>query len=348
MDPHCHGRDWQQRHKTTVDQVLLEAEKGLINVTAFMPNTDPAIDHRSRMNGYYDKIETASRRLGNKRQQYLYFGVTDDNFGECEEAANHKFVIGYKIYPLSKAKKTVTTGKTAVAMMGSILKVMELAAVKKKIVAAHCDCPDLALSENNSKRAEVEYLKMILGLAKLVKDLRLVICHVSCKESAELILQAQAEGLMVGIELAPHYLWFDAHGTNWRPGLQKEFYKCFNSLRTPEDRLYLCDLAFSDNEMVFIGSDNACHLREEKLNGNGGLPSNQEMVSTIVTLGTEREASEKRMQDLLCYNASEFYRIPVKRENVVRNFELKIDNLTYNNGKVVNPWNGSKLYFPVS
>ena len=62
------------------------------------------------------------------------------------------------------------------------------------------------------------------------------VCHISCKESVELIRQAKAEGLNVTCETGPHYLILDDSD------LQEDGkFKMNPPLRSHEDRLALIE-----------------------------------------------------------------------------------------------------------
>lgn len=346
LDLHCHGRDLQQRHKTTVFQVLKEAALAGISTTAFMPNTLPAITNLAQAETYLEIISRAQRDLGNHRKQYLYFGALDSNHLHCERAMKLDQIIGVKIYPAKDGIPVTTGSNIGVSWLKNIIQHMEIAARHQKVVAVHCDDPDIIARDGNTKEAETEYVIKMLGLASFVPDIRLVFCHVSCRESAELILAAQSRGLDVGIELAPHYLWFDSEGTNWRKDLPAEYYKCLNNLRTAADRQFLTDLAWSRNNRIFIHSDSACHSYEDKEKGAAGLPSNQHLIKVVVTKGVQDGISEKRLQELLCFNAAAFYRLKIPNTVAPRSFKLEKDNCVYNSGQVKNPWKRSLLYSP--
>lgn len=349
INMHCHGRGMRQRHKTTIKQAMREAQRGLINILGFMPNTSPAITNLAVLRAYLNLIGSAKKALGIIYPQYVWFGVTDDNLAECKEALKLKEVIGLKIYPKAPTGKTVTTGSIGVVFDQTIGSTMELARWHNKPIAVHGDDPNIiARSGGNPIEAEVEYDRKILRIARQVHGVKIMFCHVSCRDSAELILGAQQDGMLAIIELCPHYLWFDKSGTNWTPGLAPVFYHCYNNLRSPEHREHLVSLLSTNNPLVIIGSDDAQHTREEKLrDGYGGIPGNQEMVSAIITLAIEHGISEERVAQVLSFNASDFFNIAVPRVLVPYEWEKRIDDLLYNNGKVVNPWNGSKLFFPI-
>ena len=347
IDSHCHGRDLEEQHKTTVKQTLLEARNGNINISILMPNTNPPIDLIYRLSRYIT-IKKQAEKFLRIMQQYLYFGITDFNLKECAQALQFPEVVGLKDYPKDKDGKIVTIGRIGVMYDSTILSGMKLCRDADKVFAAHCDDPIIIAKEGNTIKAEVEYVKKIIRLAKLVPGVKIVICHVSCRQSAELILQAQAEGMQIAMELVAHYLWFDKDGTNWNPNIDPIFYHCFNNLRDKEHRVFLVNLLMLNNPLIFIGSDTACHTKYEKQKIRlGGIPSNQEMVAVIITLASQLKLSNKQVARLLSWNAGKFFNIPVSRNLVEYKLERRIDDLQYNNGRVVNPWNGSKLLFPI-
>lgn len=338
IDAHCHGRDMEESYKTTVKQTLREAKSGNIGITVFMPNTKPPIIDKNTLSYYVGLIWGVVDSLGIKNQ-YLHFGVTDNNLKTCGYALKtYDNVVGLKIYP-----KGVTTGSgIGISKDETIIKSLELAAYYDKVIAVHCDGPNHTIEE------ETEYLKKVIFYLRWVPVARVVICHVSCRESAEIILRAQQEGLKVALEICPHYLWFDDERTNWNHKLDPIFYHCYNKLRSLSDRHYLINLLYDYNPLIFVSSDNATHTPEEKLVKKlGGLPTNQEMVAVVVTLALRMGLSEERIGDLLCYNAGDFFGIPVTENKKEYYLEERTDRIEYNNGKIVNPWNGSRLVFPV-
>ncbi|MDD4332642.1 MAG: dihydroorotase family protein [Patescibacteria group bacterium] len=348
VDSHCHGRDLKQARKTTLEQVLHEALLAHISITCFQPNTDLPLTSLVRLTEYLGLIIRAKNKLSIWPKQYVWFGATDDNLRECQLALQNDFVIGAKIYPRDEAGKSVTTGsQIGVARDKTITSILKLARAAGKVVAVHCDDPKIIVSEGYTIRAEVEYVRKIIRLAKMMPGVKVLICHVSCRESAELILEAQAQGMLIAMELMPQYLWFDSDGTNWNPALDPKFYDCLNRLRPAPHREFLVRQLWTKNQLLWVASDSACHLDAEKLAGASGIPSNQEMVPVVVTLATMFGIPKERVAELLSWNAADFLGIKAPRK--LRPYQLieKIDDLQYNNGKVVNPWNGSRLLFPV-
>ena len=347
IDSHCHGRDMEQAYKITIKQTLVEAQNGNIGTSVFMPNTEPAIITAGILDQYLTLIKQAKNETGLKVNQYLYFGLTDDNLSECEKALKYPEVVGLKAYPKGKSGKMVTTGSCGVSKESTIFKGMKLTREYNKVFAVHSDDPDIIAQEGNTIKAEIEYARKIIRLASKVPGVKVVNCHVSCVEHALLILEAQMQRINIAMEIMPHYLFFDSDGTNWNTSIDPVFYHCYNNLRPKVHREYLIKLLFSGNEKIFVGSDCACHTKEEKLkNRLGGIPSNQEMVPATLTLALALGIPDNQVANLLSFNAARFLNISVEKKLIKYELEKRPVIAKYNQGKVVNPWQGLELYFP--
>ena len=87
------------------------------------------------------------------------------------------------------------------------------------------------------------------------------VCHISAKESVELIRRAKAEGLDVTCEVGPHYLVMDDGD------LQEEGrFKMNPPLRSPADRKALLE-GLLDGTIDMVATDHAPHSAEEKSRG---------------------------------------------------------------------------------
>ena len=107
---------------------------------------------------------------------------------------------------------------------------------------------------------------------QIERDLKLVqetgcsyhVCHISAKESVELIRRAKMAGMDVTCETGPHYLILDDSC------LQEEGrFKMNPPLRSEKDRLALIE-GIKDGTIDMIATDHAPHSAEEKAKGLDG------------------------------------------------------------------------------
>ncbi len=143
-----------------------------------------------------------------------------------------------------------------------------------KMIVAHCEVNDLlrggyihdgAYAKEHGHRgicSESEY-------AQIARDLDLVreigcayhVCHISTKESVDLIRRAKAEGLDVTCETAPHYLVLDDSDLR-----EDGRFKMNPPLRSAADMEALID-GLLDGTVDMIATDHAPHSAEEKSRG---------------------------------------------------------------------------------
>ena len=87
------------------------------------------------------------------------------------------------------------------------------------------------------------------------------VCHISCKESVELIRQAKAQGIDVTCETGPHYLILTDEDLR-----EDGRFKMNPPLRSKEDRQALIE-GVLDGTIDMIATDHAPHSQEEKSRG---------------------------------------------------------------------------------
>ena len=143
-----------------------------------------------------------------------------------------------------------------------------------KMIVAHCEVNDLleggyihkgdyALAHGHRGICSASEWKQIERDIQLVRETGCSyhVCHISTKESVELIRKAKAEGLDVTCEVGPHYLVLDDGD------LQEEGrFKMNPPLRGKADREALLQ-GLLDGTIDMVATDHAPHSAEEKSRG---------------------------------------------------------------------------------
>ena len=155
-----------------------------------------------------------------------------------------------------------------------MLSAMEKAKSLDKMIVAHCEVNSLLeggyihkgkyAKKHNHKGicSESEYLQIERDL-KLAKQTgcKYHVCHISCKESVDLIRRAKREGVDVSCETCPHYLVMDDSFLK-----EEGRFKMNPPLRDKKDREALIE-GILDGTVDMIATDHAPHSYEEKSRG---------------------------------------------------------------------------------
>ena len=146
-----------------------------------------------------------------------------------------------------------------------------------KIIAAHCEVNELLNGGyiHDGEYAKAHGHKGICSASEyeqIARDIELArqtgckyhVCHISTKESVELIRKAKADGVDITCETGPHYLVL------CDDDLQEDGrFKMNPPLRSKEDRQALIE-GIKDGTIDMIATDHAPHSAEEKAKGLKG------------------------------------------------------------------------------
>ena len=258
-DVHVHFREPGFSYKETIATGSLAAAHGGYTAVCPMPNLNPVPDSREHL-----KLQQELIRRDARIHVYPYGAIT---VGEKGEAIADLEAMAPEVIGFSDDGRGVQSDET---MRQAMLRAKALG----KPIVAHCEDNSLlrggyihegAYAKAHGHRgicSESEWRQIQRDL-KLVKETGVSyhVCHVSAKESVELIRRAKAEGLDVTCETGPHYLVMDDSM------LQEEGrYKMNPPLRSKEDREALI-AGILDGTIDMIATDHAPHSAEEKARG---------------------------------------------------------------------------------
>ena len=192
-----------------------------------------------------------------------------------------------------------------------------------KIIVAHCEDNSLLHAGyiHDGQYAKAHGHRGICSESEwgqIQRDLELVrqtgvkyhVCHISTKESVELIRKAKAEGLDVTCETGPHYLVMDDSM------LQEDGrFKMNPPLRSAQDREALV-AGILDGTIDMIATDHAPHSAEEKAKGLEksafGVVGIETAFPILYThLVKPGILTMERLMELLVTNPRERFRIPL-------------------------------------
>ncbi len=261
-DVHVHLREPGFSYKETIESGTRACARGGYTDVCSMPNLNPVPDSAAHLEEQLKLIrETAVIGV------HPYGAITIGQRGE-ELAALE--AMAPKVIAFSDDGRGVQSE-------GMMREAMERAKALGKMIVAHCE--DNALLHggyiHDGEYAKLHGHKGICSESEwgpIARDLRLVeeigcayhVCHISAKESVELIRQAKARGVDVTCETAPHYLLMNDSMLR-----EDGRFKMNPPLRSEEDRQALIE-GIRDGTIDMIATDHAPHSAEEKSKGLAG------------------------------------------------------------------------------
>ena len=258
-DVHVHFREPGFSYKETITSGSMAAARGGYTAVCTMPNLNPVPDSVEHLKQQLNLIDD-----GACIHVYPYGAITVGEKGEelSDLAGMAPDVIGF-----SDDGRGVQNDEM---MEDAMIRAKKLG----KMIVAHCEVKSLLRGGyiHDGEYAKQHGHRGICSESEwgqIARDLELVrktgcayhVCHISTKESVELIRKAKAEGLDVTCETGPHYLVMD-DGDLQEDGR----FKMNPPLRSAADREALVN-GILDGTIDMIATDHAPHSAEEKAKG---------------------------------------------------------------------------------
>ena len=342
-DVHVHLREPGFSYKETVRTGTMSAARGGYTAVCSMPNLNPPPDSLEGIAPQLDAIQKDA-----VIEVRPYGTITVKQMGEAlsDMEALAPLVCGF-----SDDGRGVQRDEM---MREAMLRAKALG----KMIVAHCEVNDLLKGGyiHDGEYAKAHGHRGICSESEyeqIRRDLELVretgcsyhVCHISTKESVELIRQAKAEGLDVTCETGPHYLILSDKD------LQEEGrFKMNPPLRGEDDRQALLE-GILDGTIDMIATDHAPHSEEEKSKGLEksafgivGLETAFPLLYTkLVKTGV---LSPEKLADLLCNNPRRRFGIPVNEDYTVFEIETpySIDPAEFCSMGKATPFTGWEVY----
>ena len=226
-----------------------------------------------------------------------------------------------------------------------------------KMIVAHCEDESLLRGGyiHDGEYAKAHGHRGICSESEwkpIERDLELVketgcayhVCHISTKESVEIIRQAKARGVDVTCETGPHYLVMDDSFLK-----EEGRFKMNPPLRSPEDRKALVE-GLIDGTIDMIATDHAPHSAEEKSKGLArsmfGVVGIETAFPVLYThLVKPGILTMEKLVELLAINPRKRFAIPFGNDFTVWNLnkEFTVDPVDFLSKGKATPFEGWKL-----
>lgn len=259
VDVHVHLREPGFSYKETIASGTRACAHGGYGDVCSMPNLNPVPDSLEHLNVQRAVIERdACVRV------HPYGSITVGQMGQ--QLADMEAMADY-VVAFSDDGRGVQSDEMMAAAM-------QKAKALDKLIVAHCEVNDLLRGGyiHDGRYAKAHGHRGICSESEwkqIERDLKLAgeigcgyhVCHISTKESVDLIRKAKASGIDVTCETGPHYL------TLCEDDLQEDGrFKMNPPLRSAADREALIE-GILDGTIDMVATDHAPHSAEEKSKG---------------------------------------------------------------------------------
>lgn len=259
IDVHVHFRDFEEKHKETIETGSLAALYGGICLVVDQPNTKPVIENEEI---YFRRMEIAKN---NSYVDYaLNLGLTNKNLPRIVE------IIG----KISKKYYLPAIGEVFIQHSNKELeisyeKLSKIANLWK--IAVHAEDPRFVAEGNpnflfRDKEAEITAVRECIKIGKFH------FCHLSTPEAVEMVKNSGCS-----FEVTPHHLLLSIDDYAKLGGL----INVNPPLRQKKDAEYLLK---NFSKTCILASDHAPHTIEDKKLGNPGFPGVETMYPIFVEL----------------------------------------------------------------
>ena len=259
VDVHVHLREPGYGYKERIETGTMAAARGGYSTVCSMPNLNPVPDRVENLKVQQDIIDRDA-----KIEVLPYAAITLGRKGEelVDVASLHDKVCAF------------SDDGSGVQVDGMMERAMMEAVKYDSLIAAHCEVEELLKGgyihdgeyarEHGHKgicsESEWAQVKRDIELAEKI-GCRYHVCHISTKETVQLVREAKARGVKVTCETGPHYLIFTDMD------LQEDArWKMNPPIRSAEDRAALIE-GIKDGTIDMIATDHAPHSIEEKSRG---------------------------------------------------------------------------------
>ncbi len=324
-DVHVHFREPGFSYKETIATGSMSAARGGYTAVCTMPNLNPVPDNKEHLKLQLDLIEKDA-----VIDVYPYGAIT---LGQLGERLSDMESMAGEVIAFSDDGRGVQSDEM---MKTAMIKAKSL----NKMVVAHCEVNELLKGGyiHDGEYAKAHNHRGICSeseYAQIERDIALVeetgckyhVCHISTKESVDIIRKAKQRGVDITCETGPHYLVLDDSDLK-----EDGKFKMNPPLRSADDKKALIE-GLIDGTIDMIATDHAPHSAEEKSRGLEksafgivGLETAFPVVYTRL-IKTGIITMEKALE-LLCYN-------PRSRFNVKSDRDFTVWDL--NSKHIVNP-----------
>ncbi len=286
-----------------------------------MPNLNPPITTKKDLLEYKQRIKQACKDDDFEPQMTIFFQV-DYSYEFLKDIKDE--IIAVKLYPFG----VTTNSETGVASMDVEVLRPTLTSMEKLGIplCVHGETKGFIMDR------EKEFLPIYESLAINFPKLKIMMEHISSKESIELL--KKHDNLYATLTIQHLFLTLD----DVAGGMLNPHAFCKPIVKRPDDRKVLVELALSAHPKVMFGSDSAPHQKNNKEchHGAAGVFTAPIALQTLAQL-FEKHGKLENLNTFISLNAQRIYNFKPKNKTIklIKKEFIVPNSYKYKNEEVV-------------
>ncbi|AOI69478.1 dihydroorotase [Burkholderia ubonensis] len=221
-----------------------------------MPNLKPPVTTTAQAHAYRERI-LAAVPAGVTFEPLMTLYLTDNTPpDEIRRARESGFVHGVKLYPAG-ATTNSDHGVTDLAKCAKTLEAMQEVGMP---LLVHGEVTDASIDLFDREKVFID--RVMTPLRRNFPGLKVVFEHITTKDAADYVRDADAAPGLIGATITAHHLLYNRNAI-FVGGIRPHYY-CLPVLKRETHRVALVEAATSGNPRFFLGTDSAPHARNAK------------------------------------------------------------------------------------
>lgn len=291
-----------------------------------MPNLQNPIINSELAHKYYDEVKNHTKVHDFEPLMTIYFNekLTLEELKRIQISSK---IIGIKLYP----KGVTTNSNKGIDSFNSGYKIFEMMEKLDIPLLIHGEVNDPNIDIFDREKIFIE--KNLINAHKEFPDLRIVLEHISTKESTEFVKETSNN---IAATITPQHLLYNRNEL-FAGGLKPHAF-CLPVLKREEHRVAVLGAAISGNPKFFLGTDSAPHKKSEKESSCGcaGIYSALNAMEIYAEIFDRNNAIEK-LENFSSKFGADFYRLSQNKNKIklVRSSNKVPNSIKIDNGEVI-------------
>jgi dihydroorotase len=270
-----------------------------------MPNLKPPVTTAALALAYKKRILAAVPE-GMKFEPLMTLYLTDNTPPDEIRKAKDAGVVALKLYPAG----ATTNSDAGVTDLRKTYKTLEAMQREGLLLLIHGEVTDSEIDLFDREAVFID--TKLIPLRKDFPELKIVFEHITTKDAAQYVAQANA---YTAATITAHHLLYNRNAI-FTGGIRPHYY-CLPVLKRETHRLALVQAAISDSKKFFLGTDSAPHPAHLKEHASG-CAGCYTALSAIELYAEAFEAvgALHQLEAFASFNGADFYGLPRNAERI--------------------------------